>query len=89
MNADEFKNIIQKAIDTYGVDSQIKMAIEECSELINALTKAWRGRSTNEDIITEIADVIIMCEQLAVIFGRDKVGREITRKVERLAERLG
>lgn len=45
------------------------MVSEECAELINALCKYKRGRVTDSDVITEIADVMIMCEQMAYYFG--------------------
>lgn len=41
-----------------------------------------------DDIITEIADVMIMCEQLSNYFGKEKVELEKERKLERLKERL-
>lgn len=82
------EQILHLAIQEYGVESQKMMAIEECSELINALSKERRGRTNNQDVITEIADVMIMCEQLSVIYGRDKVEREINYKTARLKQRL-
>lgn len=45
----------------------------------------WCGM---DDIITEIADVMIMCEQLSNYFGKEKVELEKERKLERLKERL-
>lgn len=63
-------------------------SIEECSELTNAICKFRRGRVGEDDIITEIADVMIMCEQLSNYFGKEKVELEKERKLERLKERL-
>lgn len=62
--------------------------VEECSELTNAICKFRRGRVNEDDIITEIADVMIMCEQMAAYFGKDKVALEKENKLERLEERL-
>ena len=64
------------------------MVMEECSELINAMCKYDRGRATEDDIITEVADVVIMCEQMASYFGEVKVELEKDRKLQRLKERL-
>lgn len=61
---------------------------EQTSELTNAICKFRRGRVGNDDIITEIADVMIMCEQLSYYFGKEKVELEKERKLERLKERL-
>lgn len=82
------KDILIEAISKFGEEKQIDMAIEECSELINALEKFRRGRVERFDVITEIADVQIMCEQMAIIFGEGGVFIEKQRKLERLKERL-
>lgn len=76
--------ICRKAIETFGADHQKLLAIEECSELINALAKEKRDRVNEADIITEIADVQIMCEQLAQMYGQRKVALERFRKLRRL-----
>ena len=81
--------VLKEAINIYGVIHQKEMAIEECSELINALCKEKRGRVIDDDVITEIADVTIMCQQLTLIYGEEKVREEINRKVRRLKQRMG
>lgn len=80
----ERENIIAEAVRRYGAVAQKEMAIEECAELINALQKEKRGRNKRPDVIEEIADVIIMCEQLICIYSRDDVFFAIDRKLERL-----
>lgn len=44
MNTDQIK-VLSIAIDTYGVDNQIEMIIEECSELIQAIQKLKRMKT--------------------------------------------
>lgn len=85
MNAEK---LYRAALDAYGKDAQMKMAIEECSELINALCKDYRGRVNNDAVATEIADVMIMCAQMALIYGKDNVTNEVYFKQCRLADRL-
>lgn len=80
--------ILESAMVNFGVTSQIDMAIEECSELINALCKMKRGRGTDDDVITEIADVQIMTEQISFLFDKEKIAAERERKIERLAQRI-
>lgn len=82
------ESLYRKVITCYGFPAQAAMAVEECSELTNAICKFRRGRVSDDDIITEIADVMIMCEQLASYFGKDKVALEKKKKLERLEERL-
>lgn len=88
MNTQEINKILTDVIYTYGEDSQIWMAIEEMSELSNALAKYRRGRVTHEDVCEEIADVAIMIIQLSKIFGPDDVSDYFERKLDRLDKRL-
>lgn len=84
----EEKIILENAIKIYGGRAQIMMCIEECAELTNALAKLSRNRVTAMQIITELADVSIMVDQLAMMFGAEKVYAERQRKIQRLKERL-
>ena len=77
-----------KAIGQYGIVNQEWMLVEECGELLNAFAKLRRGRASKEDIITELADVHIMVEQMACFFGLEEFKAEKERKLERLNERL-
>lgn len=82
------RTIFNKALVEYGISSQKMMAIEECAELQNALAKLARGRASTADIITELADVSIMVDQLAIFFGEKAFHEERDRKVKRLEQRL-
>ena len=88
MNTQEINEILTDAIYTYGEDSQIWMAIDEMSELSNALAKYRRGRVTREDVCEEIADVAIMMIQLSKIFGPDDISDYLKSKLDRLDKRL-
>ena len=68
--------------------AQETMVFEELGELTTALARYKRGRAMVEDVITELADVTIMCEQMAILFGYEKYKDEIERKLERLKKRL-
>lgn len=80
--------VTKRAVETFGRESQIQMAIEEMAELTDALCKLRRGRVTPDAVITEIADVQIMMSQLAHIFGMNEVSAERIRKIERLGHRI-
>lgn len=84
----EERTVCVLAVEKFGPESQINMALEECAELIDALCKFRRERVGTLDVITEIADVQIMCEQLAYMFGEQTVEDERKRKIERLRKRL-
>ncbi len=81
-------DLCAEAVDIYGTEAQIWMAIEEMAELSNALAKHRRDRVTREDVCEEIADVAIMMIQLAAIFGPDDVSDYLENKMDRLDKRL-
>jgi NTP pyrophosphatase (non-canonical NTP hydrolase) len=79
--------ILTAAIRAFGVRAQEEVAIEECSELIQAISHKHRGREHN--IAEEIADVEIMLEQLKIIQGcHNEVENIKKRKIERLYDRI-
>lgn len=66
LNKDE---IYREAINAWGADMQIDMCVEEMAELTQALIKFKRGKGDLNNIAEEIADVSIMLEQMAMVFG--------------------
>lgn len=74
------------AIEKYGNDSQIDVAIEEMSELIKELLKNRRGKQNRCNIADEMADVYIMLEQLKFIFfiGENELKANAEFKLQRL-----
>ena len=84
MTKTEIYNI---AIALYGGAEQEVVAIEECSELIQAISHKHRGRPHN--IAEEIADVEIMLEQLKIINDCAETVEQLKRyKIERLLNRM-
>lgn len=55
--------IMLRAIIAWGEDSQMKMLLEEMSELQKEICKSWRGADNVDHIAEEIADVEIMLDQ--------------------------
>lgn len=82
------EDLLQEALDTWGEDAQIMMALEECGELITALTQYWRGRKTKEEVAEEIADVSIMMRQMRLVFGYETVNEIEAGKLVRLKKRI-
>lgn len=96
------KEIMQKAINTYGVENQMIKTVEELSELSQALCKSivrlnyTEEKTSLEDdlksvdnIFEEMADVEIMLEQCKIMFQCDKeVSAWKNKKIERLERRL-
>ena len=94
MTEERMVKIITRAIDTYGYDAQLKMAIEEMSELTKAICKLWRADTEEEferlleDVAEETADVSIMLLQVASMAGSEEVDRIMNEKLGRLEARL-
>ena len=90
------QEVLERAIDTFGIDSQVDMAIEEMSELTKALLKYRRSCKGDTsvadkdklmgDVLEEMADVQIMLNQLYIMFGEPvNYPKE---KINRLKNRL-
>lgn len=60
-------SILQRAIAKYGEEAQMKMALEEMSELQKEICKRWRGKDNRDAIIEEVADLEIMLDQLKLM----------------------
>ena len=86
MEKEERLKLYNKAIRIWGVGAQKNMIYEEIGELLTALARDDRGRSTKEDLLTELADVTIMCEQIAYVLGYDDYEKELDRKLVRLRD---
>ena len=81
----------QYMIDHYGKEAQMCLAMEECAELIQAINKLKRGKENALSGMTEeIADVLIMIEQLEVMFQipHSAIQRFVDCKHERQMKRI-
>lgn len=81
--------ICRNALETFGRDSQMRIAIEEMSELTKELCKNGRGQENTTHIAEKIADVQIMLCQMVMLFdcaGQVETFRRY--KLERLAGRI-
>jgi NTP pyrophosphatase (non-canonical NTP hydrolase) len=80
--------VLNAAVETWGVESQTAMAIGEIGEFLTLIGRKAQGRLTLEEVHSEIADVIIMMKQMAKIWGENQVAEQITYKVGRLKQKL-
>ena len=82
---------LERAIETYGKDMQLNVAIEEFSELIKEICKHKRGEDNLDNIIEEMADCYLMLSQLRIIFGITvaDISKIKLEKLDRLEKRLG
>lgn len=93
------KEILQKAIEHYGTHNQMLKCIEECSELSRAISRilielssgdGFTTKESEENLHEELADVLIMIEQMIIMFDcGDEVFIQQVKKIKRLKKRLG
>lgn len=88
MEKEEKRHIYCEVLNKWGIINQVFMVMEECGELLNVLAKAKRYRAGKDEIITELADVSIMVEQMAFFYGEKDFLIEKERKLQRLKKRL-
>lgn len=79
---------LKAALAHYGPERQMAKTTEECAELIVALHHFAGNKVRNAAVIEEIADVLIMANQMRLLFGPAQVDAAIAYKVERLAQRV-
>lgn len=80
--------VLSRAVAKYGADAQSRMVFEECGELVAELARWQRGRSTVDDVAGEVADVLLVCLQMARILGDKRVEECVVRKTDRLRSKL-
>ena len=86
-------DILEKAIRHYGNENQMMQTMEELSELSVAISKCLRYKDDIEarnNLVEEIADVLIMIDQLKIIMDIKDYELECYRqyKLERLERRI-
>ena len=86
-------NLMQTALDKWGLSAQAGQTVEECAELIVALQKQFNRESSPEtvdNIIDEMADVEMMLAQLRLAFYVDDemYSKRIDSKFEKLKRYL-
>lgn len=83
-------SIVKQSIDFYGEDLESTVCMEECAELIQAISKQKRGKSDKEHLTEEIADVLICIKLLQSIYDipDEHIADWIISKQARMLERI-
>lgn len=84
------REVLLRALDVFGRDAQLSMVAEEIGELLTAVFQARRGRVGPEVIVDELADVSVVMDSVALMFGitREQILERRAFKVRRLDERV-
>lgn len=86
----EQRKVLKAALDEYGIRSQSDIAIEEMAELTKAIIKCRREfiHTSIANLLEEIADALIMLEQLSMHYGTDFISEIVKAKIIRLNIRI-
>ena len=84
------KGIIADIIQHYGKNNQSTVCMEECAELIQAISKAKRGKINRDNMIEEIAAVLICIEMLKQMYmiSDEQINKWIEKKQAREVKRI-
>jgi len=85
---------LERITANYTFAQQRQVFAEECAEGIQAAMKLSRSETVDayekasDALVSEVADVLIMAQQMRLYLGAEKVDSEIQRKLERQLERI-
>jgi len=85
---------IERIAANYTFEQQRSVFAEECAEAIQAVCKLRRAGNTEDYLAKldalagEVADVLIMAQQMRFFLGENKVDKEIEFKLNRQLERI-
>lgn len=96
MSRPDRKKLFKKAFEIWGFELQMTVFMEECAELIKAISKYVRFHNKSaqvaRDLVSDIADVEIMIEQLETMHDwenfRARIDQEKSDKLRRLKQIL-
>lgn len=89
MNKDHGRAVWRESIEKYGKEAQSIVCMEECSELIQAVSKRLRGKpGATDNLAEEMADVTICLYLLKEMYGitDEQLNEWIARKTARQYE---
>ncbi|MCR5707938.1 MAG: hypothetical protein K6G82_06660 [Ruminococcus sp.] len=87
---------LERITVSYTFGQQRAIFVEECAEAIKAVCKVERAANSSlevyadkiSDLIGEVADVLVMAQQMRLYLGKEKVDAEIQRKLDRQLQRI-
>ena len=87
------KDLYERNIQYHGIEQETTIAMEECSELIKAISKCKRYGCVDkyrDNLIEEIADVLIIINELQLIYdiSNDDIENIKKYKIDRMDYRI-
>lgn len=80
--------ICERALKHFKAEPQVNMMFEEIGEFVDAFHKYKRKRVRLETVIGELCDLMIMSEQMSILFGEEDVRRVLDDKLNKLELRV-
>jgi len=81
-------NIYRELVDKFGQKHQMYVLVEEMGEATATISQFLnRNRDVEEEMLEEIADVVIMLEQMKVIYG-ERLVQAVLKKLQKAATHL-
>lgn len=87
-------DMIKIIMSNYAYEQQREIFVEECAEAIQAVQKCKRKThrmeavAAHENLKEEVADVLIMAEQMRQYIGEKEIDKIIDAKLHRQIERI-
>lgn len=93
LNQNKYYSVVTNSFNADGGEKKLRIAQEECAELIQAISKYLRDPDCSENrlaVLEELADVCICVNYVAMAmkFSQKDVNRAIDIKIERERKRL-
>lgn len=90
IKSDSVKQINKQIMDIQGKGISLTIAMEECAELIQAISKFKRNKGDIDNLIEEIGDVLICIDYLIQLFylNDEYIDEVISDKVIKTLEKL-
>ena len=90
IKSDSVKQINKQIMNIQGKSTSLTIAIEECAELIQAISKFKQNKGNMDNLIEEISDVLICIDYLIQLFylKDEYIDEVISDKVIKTLEKL-
>ena len=80
--------VLENLLTKFGVKHQLYKLQEELDELWDEIDHTAEDEEPTDNLFSEMADVIIMLEQMVMIYGSSRILEQIHFKLNRTRERL-
>lgn len=95
MNSNQ-KDMLEMIVSGYTYEQQREIFVEECAEAVKAVQKVKRAAVKSpgafnkavDELVSEVADVLITAEQMRLYLGEDRIDKAIDRKLKRQLQRM-